>query len=99
MKSASISETKNHFSAYISAVRHGETIIVTDRRKPVARIEPVAGSGAAAAEGRAQRLQRQGILLPPRAGDLSRILKARPPRPRNQASALAVLLGEREEGR
>ena len=45
MKSTSISEAKNRLSAYIDRVRRGETVVITDRGKPVARltlVEPTA---------------------------------------------------------
>ncbi len=41
MISRTISDTKNRFSELIASVRKGETLIVTDRKRPVARIEPI----------------------------------------------------------
>ena len=41
MKQVKISELKAHLSAYLDAVRHGETVEVCDRRTPIARICPV----------------------------------------------------------
>jgi prevent-host-death family protein len=53
MKTATISETKNQLSALLDRVRHGETILITDRSQPVARLEPVvSASGAGPDEGR-----------------------------------------------
>ena len=40
MQKATISEVKNHLSAYLRKVRAGETILILDRDEPVARIEP-----------------------------------------------------------
>jgi len=40
MKEANVSELKAHLSAYLAAVRHGETIVVRDRRTPIARLVP-----------------------------------------------------------
>jgi prevent-host-death family protein len=37
-----IRELKQRLSRYIERVREGDTLIVTDRGKPVARIEPIA---------------------------------------------------------
>jgi prevent-host-death family protein len=99
MKTASITETKNRFSALINAVRHGETVIVTDRRKPVARIEPFTGSDASKAHNRLVHLERDGVLLPPRRRRLSEVLQQAPPRPHGDASILKSLLEERREGR
>ena len=39
MKKASISELKNQLSAYLQRVRAGQTVIVYDRNRPIARIE------------------------------------------------------------
>lgn len=36
-----IRELKSHLSEYLARVRQGEAVIITDRGKPVARIEPV----------------------------------------------------------
>jgi prevent-host-death family protein len=36
-----IRELKLHLSKYIARVRAGETVVVTDRGRPVARLEPV----------------------------------------------------------
>jgi prevent-host-death family protein len=41
MKTASISEAKNRLSAYIDPVRRGETVQITDRGNPVARLVPL----------------------------------------------------------
>jgi prevent-host-death family protein len=42
MKTASISDVKNCFSAYIDRVRRGESVLITDRNQPVARLTPLA---------------------------------------------------------
>lgn len=41
MKHAKVSELKAHLSAYLAQVRNGETVIVSDRRTPVARLVPI----------------------------------------------------------
>lgn len=40
MAEVGIRELKNALSRYLQRVRHGESIVVTDRGKPVARIVP-----------------------------------------------------------
>lgn len=40
MKEVGIRELKNSLSAYLRAVREGESVVVTDRGIPVARIIP-----------------------------------------------------------
>ncbi len=43
MKRATLTETKNNLSALVDQVRHGETILILDRGRPVARLECVLG--------------------------------------------------------
>ncbi len=38
-----VRELKAHLSQYLGRVRAGELVVVTDRGKPVARIEPIDG--------------------------------------------------------
>ncbi len=42
MKTVGIFEAKTHFSALVTEVECGETIVVTKKGKPVARIVPIA---------------------------------------------------------
>jgi prevent-host-death family protein len=41
MKYANVSELKARLSAYLAHVRQGNTVVVSDRRTPVARLVPV----------------------------------------------------------
>jgi len=99
MKKASISETKNHLSELIDAVRHGETVLILHRRRPVARLEPVAGPGNTEIEGRLERLERSGIVRRGHPGPWSETVKKPPPRPRGRVSPVQMLIEERREGR
>lgn len=81
---ATISELKNGLSAYLRQVRSGESVLVLDRKTPVARLVP-AGYGAEAREQRAlyetemvreladeaklARLERAGIVVRHRAAE------------------------------
>ncbi len=97
MKEASISETKNGLSRLLERVRRGETILITDRDRPVARLEPVGAVLAAEAEGRLDRLRRAGLLRLGQGGLAERIVSQPAPRvSRKGASAVAALLEERE---
>ncbi len=60
MKTATISDAKNRLSAYLDYVKAGETVMITDRGVPVARLEPV--STAADPSGRRERLVRAGLM-------------------------------------
>ncbi|MGC1412982.1 MAG: type II toxin-antitoxin system Phd/YefM family antitoxin [Acetobacteraceae bacterium] len=44
MKIASITEAKNSLSALIDGLRAGSPVLIVDRGRPVARLEPVTGS-------------------------------------------------------
>ena len=41
MKHAKVSELKARLSRYLAEVRSGETVVVCDRRTPIARIVPI----------------------------------------------------------
>lgn len=99
MRMASISETKDRLSALIDRVRHGETVLITDRSIPVARLEPVIGSETIDVSGRLARLERAGVLRRGRGGVAKEILATAPPAAERGASALMALLEEREAGR
>jgi prevent-host-death family protein len=99
MKTATITEAKNQLSALIDQVRHGETVVITDRGRPVARLVSAVTDAADDPEGRLARLERRGGLRrgtspPPRA----LILQA-PPKTRRASGVLEALLAERREGR
>ena len=98
MKKASVSETKNHLSAILREVREGETYLIVDHGKPVARIEPIAKRSEDA--DRAPGRSRAAGHSPPRTRAHSRGDPAEsPPRLPKDVSAVAVLLDEREGGR
>ena len=103
MKSATISETKNGLSALIDRVRHGETILITDRSRPVARLEPVIGGEAAGGrdedEGRLARLERGGVIRRARRVRLEEIVSTPPPQAKRGADIVAAILDERRSGR
>lgn len=100
MKTASISQTKNQLSALLDEVRQGETILILDRNRPVARLEPITDTGEGAGDARLARLERAGLLRRGRGGASLKDLPLSPSvRTRRGASALQALLAERTEGR
>lgn len=99
MKKASVSETKNRLSELLERVRRGETILITDRDRPVARLEPVGSVRPAEVEARLGRLERAGVLRLGRGTLVERIVSEPAPRPKKGASAVATLLEERDTGR
>src|SRR5262245_53603866 len=99
MKKATITEAKNQLSALIDRVRHGETIVITDRGRPVARLVSALTGGSEDVEGRLARLERRGglrlaVTPPPRAAVMKKFAKGRKP-----SGVLDALLDERREGR
>jgi prevent-host-death family protein len=99
MKTASITEAKNQLSALLERVRHGETILILDRGRPVARLEPVRGCADVGDEAWLGELERRGVIRRPAAPLDRNLLLQPPPRLPAGASALQALLEEREEGR
>jgi antitoxin (DNA-binding transcriptional repressor) of toxin-antitoxin stability system len=95
MKKAMISELKDGLSRYLSFVRRGEPVLVYDRDRLIARIEPVRPSPSSAPDWPAD-LERAGVLRAPAAvlprGWLDE-------RPKVRADVVAALLDERAAGR
>ena len=96
MKTATISEAKNHLSELLARVKQGETVLILDRDKPVARIVPIEVTDRTDDE-RLADLERRGVVRraakPPR--------KTLPP-PIEWPEGVSVLearLREREEAR
>ncbi|HEV2851471.1 MAG TPA: type II toxin-antitoxin system prevent-host-death family antitoxin [Thermoanaerobaculia bacterium] len=98
MKRATLTDTKNNLSALVDQVQHGETILILDRGRPVARLESVVGAEDDP-EGRLARLERQGLLRRGSAPLPREILMAKPPQAEEGASVLEALLDDRREGR
>lgn len=98
MKKATISQAKNQLSRLIDWVKAGETILITDRNIPVARIEPVARSGKAS-EGRTERLERQGLLRRGKGRLSPELFRMPPAQAEKGGDILKALLEEREESR
>lgn len=99
MKAATITQAKNQLSALIDRVRHGETIVITDRGRPVARLVSALSDAVEDPDGRLARLERRGGLRraaapPPRAMILGKL-----PRMKKPAGVLEALLDERRQGR
>lgn len=100
MKKASVTETKNRLSAILDQVREGETYLILDRGKPVARIEPVRGSESRSRdEARLADLERRGLIRRGKGRIPDEFFKTRPAKLPRGVSVLAYLLEERREGR
>jgi antitoxin (DNA-binding transcriptional repressor) of toxin-antitoxin stability system len=99
MKKASITEAKNRLSALIDGPKPASPVLIVDRGRPVARLEPVTSVGEDEQHGRLSRLIREGIVRPGRTPLASSLFTAQPPRPRRDASAVAAFLAERRDSR
>lgn len=97
MKSTAVSELKASLSKYLSKVKAGEEILITDRGKPIAKIVP---------------LRRDDLKMPPHLKELERVGLVKfgsgkitkrfweLPRPKDSKGlALKSLLEERKEWR
>jgi prevent-host-death family protein len=98
MKKASITEAKNNLSALIDSVKGGSSVLIVDRGRPVAQLEPV-HEMQVGDDGRLARLVRDGIVRPARAVASKNELATRPPRAKGDASGVRTLLDERRTGR
>jgi antitoxin (DNA-binding transcriptional repressor) of toxin-antitoxin stability system len=99
MKRASITEAKNGLSALIDGLRRGAGVLIVDRGRPVARLEPVSRDPGVLEDGRLMRLVREGIVRPARSAPPKDLFSTRPPAPKAGVSAVAALLDERRQGR
>lgn len=97
MKKASITDAKNNLSALIDGVKSGASVLIVERGRPVARLEPVGRIGSG--DDRLVRLVREGVVRPARQAAPRALFSSRPPRLRTGGSAVRALLDERREGR
>jgi len=99
MEKATITEVKNHLSAFLDRVKHGEPVLITDRGRPVARLEAVvSGISMDDVKGRLARLERTGLVRRARSAPAV-IADMPPPAPGGAVSLLQAVLVEREENR
>jgi len=99
MKRASITEAKNNLSALISGLKGGSPVLIVDRGRPVARLEPVVAGGEGEDAGRLSRLLREGIVRPRRAMPAQALFNSPPPYAKAGTSIVEALLAERRDGR
>ena len=99
MRTSTITETKNRFSSLIDRVRHGETILILDRKVPVARLEPADTHLQSDDTDHISQLERSGLLRRGSGVLPKGFLERRLPRLAKGASGVKNLLTEREDGR
>ena len=93
---ATISEVKNRLSAYLRRVRAGETVMIMDRKTPVASLVPVSDD-LARGDARVERLAAAGLIeqgtRTPAIADLTPLALGR------EVDVVQVLLEERRSRR
>ena len=99
MKIASITEAKNSLSALIDGLKAGSPVLIVDRGRPVARLEPVTGSAQDEPDGKLSRLLRDGVVRPRRSDPPKTLFRGPLPRLHAGASAVDALTRERRDGR
>jgi antitoxin (DNA-binding transcriptional repressor) of toxin-antitoxin stability system len=95
MKRASVSQVKSRLSAYLKDVQRGETVLIFDRDRPVARLEPVNRKDIPDDE-RTRELVRLGIVTAPKGRLDVKAFLAMPGLPPG-VDAVRAVLEEREE--
>lgn len=97
MQRTSITEAKNNLSVLIDRVRRGETVLICDRNRPVARLQPVGPGDASGADAPwLAGLVRDGVISP--AGKpLSVRTLPKPVKPTRPVSIVDALRTDREE--
>ena len=97
MKAVNVAELKNRLSHYLRLVRRGEAILVRDRDRVIARIEPAGDADRVGSDPeRLALLEQRGVIRRARSR-LDPRLPAR--RPRVQVDVVEALLREREDER
>jgi prevent-host-death family protein len=99
MKKASITEAKNRLSALIDGLKGGSAVLIVDRGRPVARLEPVSAAPAGEDDGRLARLMREGIVRAGRTQLPQALFTDQPPRAKSGRSAVRALIDERRDSR
>ncbi len=97
METAAISKLKASLSEYLSKVKAGEDVIITERGKPIARISPV-DRDACGIPTHLLTLERAGLVKIGKGGIPKEVWRLPRPKDKNGA-ALAALLKEREKSR
>jgi len=97
MRTATITQAKNGLSALLDRVRAGESVVITDRGRPVARLEPA--TSVDSREGRLARLERAGMVRIGSSAPPVDAIRRQAPRLKGGASAVQALLDERADDR
>ena len=95
MEKATIAKFKNNLSAYLRKVRAGQTVVIYDRRVPIACVERIESTGRSA--DRLALLRAQGITRPPSRSTSARQLHALLSKPLPRSADLSRALREERD--
>jgi prevent-host-death family protein len=96
METATITQAKNGLSALLDRVKAGESIVILDRGRPVARLSPATEYDDP--DGRVARLERAGVIRVGSGAPPVDLIGRPGPELAPGASVLDALLEERREG-
>lgn len=96
MKTATITEAKNGLSALIDRVKAGESIVITDRGKPVAVLEPIAEE--VDWDAKLASLERRGLIVRPSRTSDPEALRRLPRPDVGDIDVVKMIIEERESG-
>ncbi len=95
MQTANIATAKNQLSRLIEQVKRGETIVITERNRPVARLQPLEAGDTSL-----EALHASGLLSPPKSAlDVPAFLASPRPAVAAAGSLRDAILREREDSR
>lgn len=100
MLKANISKTKNELSRYLEAVRGGETVVIMDRNRPIAQIQPLS-SETGAGSARLTELEASGLISRPKSGSAFWLKQLQPTGgdASGGVGSVRALIEERDSGR
>ena len=96
MKTATVTEAKNGLSALLDQVKAGQSVIITERGVPIARIEPM--TSVEDSDGRIERLERAGILRRGKGPVPLELLMTPPPEFEGGPTLSEIIIEERRTG-
>lgn len=97
MQRTSISDAKTNLSALIDRVRRGETVLICDRNRPVAQLQPVGPGDSSVSDAPwLASLVREGLMAPA-VRPLSVRNLPKPVKPARPVSIVDALHADREE--
>lgn len=103
MLTANIATAKNELSRLLRRVKQGESVIITERNRPIARLQPFhrLPDEEDSPHGQLEALYEAGVLTAPTQPDFDpKAFLAQPSLTgQRDAGLVATLLAEREEGR